>query len=76
LLEQGFDQPAARCQACGLLVLDAGGACPVDGTELEPVDHLREAAIEAAVAQDAEVLVVTNYPDLGPFRGVGALLRF
>jgi peptide chain release factor subunit 1 len=76
LLEEGFDQPAARCQACGLLVLEAGGACPIDGTELEQVDHLREAAVEAAVAQDAEVLVVTNYPDLGPFRGIGALLRF
>ena len=76
LLEPGFDQPAARCQACGLLVLEVGGACPIDGTELEHVDHLREAAVEAAVAQDSEVLVVSNYPDLGQFRGIAALLRF
>jgi len=76
VLEPGFDQPAARCPACGLLVLEVGGVCPIDGTELEQVDHLREAAVEAAVAQDAEVIVVSHYPDLGPVRGVGALLRF
>jgi peptide subunit release factor 1 (eRF1) len=76
LLEQRFDQPAARCTSCGLLVLDGDGSCPVDGTKLEHIDHLREAAVEAAVSQDAEVMVVTHYPDLGPFHGIGALLRF
>ena len=48
----------------------------VDGTELEPVEHLREAAVEAAIAQDAEVISINHYPDLGPFQGIGALLRF
>jgi hypothetical protein len=75
LLEQRFDQPAARCPSCGLLVLE-GDRCPIDGTELEQIDHLREAAVEAAVAQDADVLVVHHYPDLGPFQGIGALLRY
>jgi hypothetical protein len=32
--------------------------------------------VEAAVAQDADVMVISHYPDLGPFRGIGALLRF
>jgi peptide subunit release factor 1 (eRF1) len=76
LLEQGFDQPAARCPSCGLLVLEIGGRCPIDGTELEHIDHLREAAVEAAVVQDADVMIVSRYPDLGPFGGIGALLRF
>ena len=76
LLEQRFDRPAARCGSCGLLVLDGDGRCPADGSELEQIEHLREAAVEAAVAQDAEVLVVTHFPDLGPFQGIGALLRF
>jgi hypothetical protein len=37
---------------------------------------MREAIVEAAVAQDAEVIVVRHHPDLGPLGGVGAVLRF
>jgi peptide chain release factor subunit 1 len=76
LLEPRFDQPAARCPSCGLIVLDGDDRCPIDATGLEQIDHLREAAVEAAVAQDADVMVVSHYPDLGPFRGIAALLRF
>ncbi len=52
------------------------GACPADGGALEHLDHLREAAVEAALAQDATVMVVRHHPDLGPFQGIGAVLRF
>jgi peptide chain release factor subunit 1 len=77
LLAPDFDRPAARCTSCGLLVLEAAdGVCPADGGELEPLEHLREAAVEAALVQDAEVMVVHHYPDLGPFQGIAALLRF
>jgi peptide chain release factor subunit 1 len=76
LLEARFDHPAARCPSCGLLVIEGDHRCPIDGTELEQIDHLREAAVEAAIAQDADVMVVTHYPDLGPFQGIAALLRF
>ncbi len=76
LLAPDFDPSGGRCPACGLLGLQAGPACPADGSALEPVEHLREAMIEAALTQDAEVLGVRHYPDLGPFGGVGALLRF
>ncbi|HZU40545.1 MAG TPA: Vms1/Ankzf1 family peptidyl-tRNA hydrolase, partial [Solirubrobacteraceae bacterium] len=76
LLEPGFDGYGERCPSCGLLVLDADGHCPADGSALERVEHLREALVEAALAQDAEVMIVRHYPDLGPFRGVGAVLRF
>jgi peptide chain release factor subunit 1 len=86
LLEPGFDRRGAICLSCGLLMLEAkdwsapdGGAsgrCPADGGEVEEVEHLREAAIEAALAQDAEVTIVRHYPDLGPLQGIGALLRF
>jgi hypothetical protein len=54
----------------------ADGVCPADGGELEPLEHLREAAVEAALTQDAEVMVVHHHPDLGPFQGIAALLRF
>ena len=76
LLEPGFDGRAVRCTACGMLWLQAGGQCPADGSPLEEIEHLREATVEAALAQDAEVMVVRYYPDLGPHQGVGALLRF
>lgn len=76
LLEPGFDRRARQCPACGLLMVDADGSCPADGSPLEHREHLREAAIEAALGQDAEVMVVRHHPDLGPFEGIGALLRF
>jgi peptide chain release factor subunit 1 len=76
LLEPAFDRPGARCQTCGLLMLESDGRCPADGSETEELDHLREAAVEAALAQDADVMVVRHYPDLGPLQGIGALLRF
>jgi peptide subunit release factor 1 (eRF1) len=76
LLAPDFDGRAQRCPTCGLLTIDANGRCPADSTELEEVEHLREAAVEAALGQDADVMVVRHHPDLGPFQGVGALLRF
>lgn len=76
LLEPGFDRSAHQCPACGLLMIDADGSCPADGSPLEQRQHLREAAIETALEQDAEVMVIRHYPDLGPFEGIGALLRF
>jgi peptide chain release factor subunit 1 len=78
LLAPGFDRPGGRCSACGLLV-DApqdDDRCPADGSELVHVDHLREAVVESAVIQDAEVMVIRHHPDEGPRHGIGALLRF
>lgn len=72
-----FQAVGGRCPQCGLLTQSSGGACPADGTALEAVDDLREAAVEQAVLQDAEVLVVDDPPSaLRPPDGVGALLRF
>jgi peptide chain release factor subunit 1 len=76
VLEPGLQGRAARCPACGLLVLQAEGDCPADGTALAPVDALSEALVEAAVVQDAEVTVVHHHEDLQSSGGVGALLRF
>ena len=76
LLAPGFDRPGWRCPNCGLLALQASGGCPADGRELRKHDHLRESVVEAALTQDAKVMVVRHHPDLGPFEGIGALLRF
>jgi peptide chain release factor subunit 1 len=76
LLEPGFDRRGTRCQSCGLLMLETGERCPADGGQIEQLEHMREGAIEAALAQGAEVLVIRHYPDLGPLQGIGAILRF
>jgi hypothetical protein len=76
LLEEGFDGRGSRCATCRMLTLEAGDACPADGSELVEVEHLREAVVEAALEQGAEVLVVRRYADLGRFGGIGAVLRF
>jgi peptide subunit release factor 1 (eRF1) len=76
LLENGIDRHGGRCPRCGLLTVQTHGTCPVDGTELEELEHLREAVVEAALIQDADVIVVQRYPDLGPHQGIAALLRF
>jgi hypothetical protein len=55
------------------------GACAVDGTALTPRRSVRQAAIEAAVEQDAEVTVfteLTERAELPMLRGMAALLRF
>jgi peptide chain release factor subunit 1 len=51
------------------------GAAPTGG-ELQERENVVEAAIERAIEQSAEVLVLRDQPDLGPHGGVAALLRF
>ncbi|MDQ6745366.1 MAG: hypothetical protein M3Z27_05040 [Actinomycetota bacterium] len=76
LLDATFDRAGARCPSCGLLLAQAGRACPADGATPQPVERLREAVVEAALAQDAHVMAVRHFSDLGPFGGIAALLRF
>jgi peptide chain release factor subunit 1 len=76
LLAPGFDREARRCPGCGLLTVEAETRCPADGTELERIEHLREAVVEAAVFQDADVRVIRHQPEREPREGIGALLRF
>jgi peptide subunit release factor 1 (eRF1) len=46
-----------------------------DGWE-PPGEFALEDAVEEAIAQDAEVLAVRHFPDLGPLGHIGAVLRF
>jgi hypothetical protein len=75
LLNGEFEPTGGRCPSCGLLAVSPQGSCPADGTALQAVD-LREAAVEAAFAQDAETIVIADEPDLGPLQGIAALHRF
>ncbi|HWD75801.1 MAG TPA: Vms1/Ankzf1 family peptidyl-tRNA hydrolase [Solirubrobacteraceae bacterium] len=81
VLWRNFEARGARCHQCGLLYPEGTSTCPADGSQLEPVADLREAAVEAAVLQDADVVVTgegseTPPPVLVRAQGIGALLRF
>jgi peptide subunit release factor 1 (eRF1) len=76
LLAPSFDRVGWRCQSCALLLFEADGRCPADGQPLERVEHLREAVVEAAVFQDADVVVVRYHDDREPREGIAAVLRF
>lgn len=81
VLHRNFAAQGGRCPSCGLLYVQWPGTCPADGSELEPVADMREGAVEAAVLQDAEVIVVGEGSETPPEvllrgGGIGAALRF
>jgi peptide subunit release factor 1 (eRF1) len=81
VLALNFRASGKRCPRCGLLYAEDAEACPADGETLQPVEDLREAAVEAAVLQDAGVMVIgegsePEPPSLHRGGGIAALLRF
>ena len=77
LYEQGRAQTGVVCPNDGWLGVGED-ECPIDGTPVERRENILENADEAAILQDAEVLVIDpfEHPDLGPHGGIGAVLRF
>ncbi|HEY0516094.1 MAG TPA: Vms1/Ankzf1 family peptidyl-tRNA hydrolase [Solirubrobacteraceae bacterium] len=75
LHEFTLDGEGVACERCGWLGLE-GERCPLDGEPLRRSPNIVEDAVRAAVAQDAEVLALRDRPDLRPFDGIAALLRF
>jgi peptide chain release factor subunit 1 len=78
VLDERFTAPGTTCPECGWLGPGSDTTCPVDGTELERLDDLAEAAIELTLQQSAEVLAVRRRREELEQRagGVAALLRF
>ncbi|MGZ4272609.1 MAG: baeRF10 domain-containing protein [Solirubrobacteraceae bacterium] len=81
LLALNFAARGTRCPRCGLLYADDVESCPADGEAVVPVADLREAAVEAAVLQDAAVMVIGegSAPEPSALHrggGIAALLRF
>lgn len=75
LFEDGFRAGGALEKRTGLLTVD-GAAVPMDDPEFEGRGDILEQAIERAIEQSAEIMVVRRFPDLGAHGGIGALLRF
>ena len=75
LFQQGADRPAWRCPACGRAAVSAG-SCPLDGTQLEPVDGGLDLAVHQTLAHGGSVWAIRHHEDLAPVEGIGALLRY
>ncbi|MBV8432516.1 MAG: hypothetical protein JO244_15235, partial [Solirubrobacterales bacterium] len=71
VLRPDFDGKARRCPGDGMLVPPGVEECPADGSETVEVEHVREAVVEAAIAQDAEVMVIRHHEDQ-PGQGIAA----
>ncbi len=76
LLDDGFQAPGSLSAGSGLLHSQESGTSPVDGSELVRRDDIVESAIESALAQSAEVLVVRFHDDLREHGSIGATLRY
>ncbi len=74
LLDAGTTLPGYADPGTDYLAAEPGPG--LAGGELEPVEDVVELALERAVEQSAEVLVLHDRPELGPHGGVAALLRY
>jgi peptide chain release factor subunit 1 len=75
LFSERLSVPGVACPRCGWLGLEAK-RCPFDDTPVDRRDNVVEDAIEAAVLQSAEPLVVRYDDDLARHGDIAALLRF
>jgi peptide chain release factor subunit 1 len=75
LFQEGADRPAWECPACGR-VGSEGGACPLDGTQMERRNEGLDLAVHQTLAHGGTVLALARRRDLEPVEGIGALLRF
>jgi hypothetical protein len=72
LVAQGYS-------AAGRVDRESGMLAPTDGpgpATFEEVPDVVGPAIDRALAQAADVLVIRRHDDLGPLGGIGAVLRF
>jgi peptide chain release factor subunit 1 len=75
LVQDGVDEPAYQCPACGR-AQTTNGSCPLDGTTLESRESGLDLAVHQTLVYGGTVHVIRERRDLEPVGGVGALLRF
>jgi peptide subunit release factor 1 (eRF1) len=77
VVQEGFSAKGTCCPQCGWLGVSAGGQCPADGTMVEGVDNIVEAAVARAFGQDARVRYLpAAEPALEQHGSIAATLRF
>jgi peptide chain release factor subunit 1 len=76
LVQDGVDQPAYQCPACGRARM-TNGMCPLDGTTMERLEAGLDVAVHQTLTHGGTVEVIgEERRDLEPVGGVAALLRF
>ena len=75
LFEDGVDRAAWECPACGRVAAE-GGACPLDGTQMEHRGEGLDLAVHQTLAHGGTVWALRQRQDLEPVEGIGALLRY
>jgi peptide subunit release factor 1 (eRF1) len=77
LVAHGFHAAGHSCPRCGLLLAGDGVACPIDGTDLQPHADIVELAIERAVGESVDVLVLHDRcSTLESYGSIAVLLRY
>ncbi len=75
LVQDGVDQPAYQCPACGRAQM-SNGSCPLDGTTMQSRDDGLDVAVHKTLTHGGTVHVISGRRDLEPVGGLAALLRF
>jgi peptide chain release factor subunit 1 len=76
LFQQGIQRQAYQCPKCGRAQA-VDGACPLDGTHMEPRDDGVDVAVHRTLAHGGDVHSLTRErAELEPAEGIAALLRF
>ncbi len=75
LFEEGAEQSAFRCPQCGRASLD-GGACPLDGTQMEAEANGVDLAIHQTLRHGGTVLALRHQRNLEEGERIGAVLRY
>jgi peptide chain release factor subunit 1 len=74
LVQDGFRAPGFTSPSADFLSVESGRS-PV-GEELQKREDVVESALESALEQSAEVVVVHHHPDLEALGSIGAVLRY
>ncbi len=74
LVADGFRAEGYASPTADFLSVEPGQSAT--GEELQQRDDVIESAMERALEQSAEVVVVRHHPDLEPLGSIGALLRY
>jgi peptide chain release factor subunit 1 len=75
LFQEGADRGAWQCPQCSRVSAE-GGACPLDGTQMEEREDGLNLAVHQTLAHGGSVLALRHHQDLEPVEGIGALLRY
>jgi peptide chain release factor subunit 1 len=75
LYELGATREGYECPQCGR-VSATNGACPLDGTTMDPRPDALDLAVHQTLGHGGTALPLRHRHDLEPVEGVGALLRF